>query len=395
MANLGSIAAVITDIDEKVTTNGNGQNTGARVNASLNNIIDTLVGSPVTGGNVAGVSVFASAAQGQLAATALQPGGVDNVSELINDAGYLTSAPSTLTGNLAYVDAVIGNDATGTVGDLTLPYATLLAAQTAAPAGTTIVVRPGEYASTPLGKNGVNWYFMPGANVTFAGNGFTASTTMTYVVGGYGFFSGTGRLASISGGGCNIYIECQGANTSNGFGITQINSKLIISVRNNWTIGNGITSEVTAANALAEVKANSITVSAGGAVPFTITNGGMDIEAKVFTYTGAATSMFLFNGGTLQLIRSRITAESLTGPVISKTAVGGILRLTNTVIFGPNSENSIDGTETITVFSEGSQVGTPLGSTVVARGSLYRAIVAVPSAGDVPTIGADGTWDWA
>lgn len=42
MADLGSIEALKADIDAKVTTNGANENTGARVNTALNNMVDTL-----------------------------------------------------------------------------------------------------------------------------------------------------------------------------------------------------------------------------------------------------------------------------------------------------------------------------------------------------------------
>ena len=42
MADLGSIVALKADIDAKVTTNGANENTGARVNTALNNMVDTL-----------------------------------------------------------------------------------------------------------------------------------------------------------------------------------------------------------------------------------------------------------------------------------------------------------------------------------------------------------------
>ena len=45
MSDLGSKAALNSDIDAKVTTNGANENTGARVNDCLNNIVDTLYGS--------------------------------------------------------------------------------------------------------------------------------------------------------------------------------------------------------------------------------------------------------------------------------------------------------------------------------------------------------------
>ena len=48
MSVLGSIAALIADIEAKVTTNGANQNTGARVQESLKNIVETLDGLPHT-----------------------------------------------------------------------------------------------------------------------------------------------------------------------------------------------------------------------------------------------------------------------------------------------------------------------------------------------------------
>ena len=316
---------------------------------------------------------------------------------LANGAWNWGSLPSatTLAGNVVIVDAVNGNDSTGVAGDLTKPFLTLLAAQTAASSGKTILVYPGTYSSVSLGKSGVNWYFMPGANVTFTGNAFTAIQTMTYVVAGYGFFSGNGRLASITGGGCNIFIECQGANTSNGFGVTQVNSRLIISVRNNWTIANGVTSEVTSSNALAQIKANSITVSSGGAVPFTITNGGIDIETPSFTYAGAATSMFLHNGGVLKLLRCQIVAASVTGPIIERTAVGtGQVELISTSITGNPSYNSIGGTQPLSVISDGSRASMAIAANVSVVGNLQTGFSGL-TVGQVPTANADGTWSWA
>lgn len=153
MANLGSITALkTTSIDTSVTTNGAGQNTGARVNASLNDIVDTLTGSPVVStGTPNAASIFASAAQGLLANSALQ---------------------EILTGNTLWVDAVNGDDATGTPGRQDLPYLTLTAAKADATSGDTVIVRPGSYTTTtPLVKNGVNWHGELGATITGTSDG--------------------------------------------------------------------------------------------------------------------------------------------------------------------------------------------------------------------------------
>lgn len=52
---------------------------------------------------------------------------------------------SLLTGNMVWVDAVNGNDATGTRGNAALPFLTIQAGITAAQAGDVVAVRPGTY----------------------------------------------------------------------------------------------------------------------------------------------------------------------------------------------------------------------------------------------------------
>lgn len=49
MADLGSKAALQSDINAKVTTNGANENTGARVRASLTNILDTIYANKAGG----------------------------------------------------------------------------------------------------------------------------------------------------------------------------------------------------------------------------------------------------------------------------------------------------------------------------------------------------------
>ena len=66
----------------------------------------------------------ATAAQGVLADTAVQP--ADNVSDLTNDAGYLTLADiATTTNKFAYVSATDGNDTTGELDDPGKPFSTI------------------------------------------------------------------------------------------------------------------------------------------------------------------------------------------------------------------------------------------------------------------------------
>ncbi len=55
-----------------------------------------------------------------------------------------------------------GNDSTGTVGRLDLPFLTVIAAQNAASAGMLVYVFPGTYTDGNLSKDGVNYYFSDG-----------------------------------------------------------------------------------------------------------------------------------------------------------------------------------------------------------------------------------------
>lgn len=72
-----------------------------------------------------------------------------------------------LTGNTLWVDAVNGNDGTGTAGRQDLPFAGPEAAVAAATSGDLVWVRPGAYdITTNIGKNGVNWHLEPGATIT-------------------------------------------------------------------------------------------------------------------------------------------------------------------------------------------------------------------------------------
>jgi hypothetical protein len=93
----------------------------------------------------------ATAAQGVLADTSTQPG--DNVSDLTNDAGYITLADVTTTAdNFVYVNSTEGNDATGTVDDPGKPFLTIAAAIAAIPGPShKIIISPGTYSeNNPL-----------------------------------------------------------------------------------------------------------------------------------------------------------------------------------------------------------------------------------------------------
>jgi hypothetical protein len=124
------------------------------------------------------------------------------------------------TGNMLWVDAVNGDDATGIRGRLQSPYRTLAAAKNAAMSGDTIFVMPGTYNEKNLARNGVNWHFCNGAVVSYSGTAtggiFDTSTygaACTFAVTGFGVFkviaeSGLQSLIKSGYAGDNLKIEC-------------------------------------------------------------------------------------------------------------------------------------------------------------------------------------------
>jgi len=104
------------------------------------------------------------------------------------------------TGNTLFVDAEIGNDSTGTPTG-SRPYATCLAAETAASSGDLIVVRPGSYSGNSLGtKTGINWYWQRGSAYTQSAESLGA----VWAISGNVRVRGYGRFVTTLGSGLLI-----------------------------------------------------------------------------------------------------------------------------------------------------------------------------------------------
>src|SRR5689334_5216224 len=87
------------------------------------------------------------------------------------------------------------------------PFTTLGAAKAAAVSGDTIVVGPGTYIENDLLKDGVNWFFAPGAIVTYSSPALQANSNdilygifddrssgpVQCTIGGHGSFSANSR----------------------------------------------------------------------------------------------------------------------------------------------------------------------------------------------------------
>jgi hypothetical protein len=96
------------------------------------------------------------------------------------------------------------------------PFFTLTQAKLAAQSGDCIVVNAGTYAENDLLKNGVNWFFMPGAIVNFLKGGISANDNVTMVYGIFDDRSSGACTCKIGGHGTFIcasqgYLQCHGA----------------------------------------------------------------------------------------------------------------------------------------------------------------------------------------
>lgn len=122
----------------------------------------------------------------------------------------VASASPILTGNTVWVDVVNGNNGTGISGRQDLPFATIAAAQAVAASGDIIIIRPGSYTATNLGKAGVRYHFEDGAIVTAAGNMWVNTGAISYSVTGDGHFSASSSVLYTNAvAGSVIYFECK------------------------------------------------------------------------------------------------------------------------------------------------------------------------------------------
>lgn len=130
-------------------------------------------------------------------------GHVDWVS-IDNAPAFLVDVP---VANVAYVSKAGFNSGAnaGSVGHVNKPFLTITAAKAAVTSGQVIVVTDGIYNENDLAKNGVNYYFYPGAGITYTGTStfgifddYAGAVSMK--IGGEGIFtlSGTGSYGGSS-----------------------------------------------------------------------------------------------------------------------------------------------------------------------------------------------------
>ncbi len=109
-----------------------------------------------------------------------------------------------------------GNDTTGTSGRWDKPFLTIGAAQTAATSGQTIIIYPGTYSESNLGKSNINYHFINGAIFSCTSSiGFNDSGAISYSITGEGEFTCTsGSVANFVNGGVLTFSAKKASGTS-------------------------------------------------------------------------------------------------------------------------------------------------------------------------------------
>jgi hypothetical protein len=152
----------------------------------------------------------------------------DEISTGTNDTKIVTplrlanASLGALVQGLIFVDAVSGNDTTGT-GSERKPYATLTKAQTMATSGNTIYGARGTFAESGLGKQGVAWYFNDGVFLSGANGyppfflGATNSTTLLTIS---GRLTHTNELIAVGyATNCTAVVDLKDGNVATSAGI--------------------------------------------------------------------------------------------------------------------------------------------------------------------------------
>jgi hypothetical protein len=101
----------------------------------------------------------------------------------VGDGSQLTGISSATSLTQSLFVSPSGNNSTAVVGDLHLPFQTILSATASANIGDTIIVYPGTYLSENANilKDGVNYYFYPGSFVSSSGTPLI-DATLTYPI---------------------------------------------------------------------------------------------------------------------------------------------------------------------------------------------------------------------
>ena len=360
--------------------------------------------------------------------------------------------PPIPTGYTLWVDAVNGDDATGTTGRQDLPYLTIQAAITDASSGSTVRVRPGSYTGPIVLKNGVNIDCDDGVSITAA---IDVINTYTVSDGGVAVtcsITGKPKLFLIEGvgppaGGClhisndasdvfvdieslvadttdidiglfvqggrlsgsigsiktttydGVWIESEDAfvNLSIGSIISGDNTIEITAcgesqIRVGYMSGNGVNVSVSALSVDVVISAQRC-VMIGQSLFQTISGGTIKALVELGQYdAGGGVGFFGLCEG---VVLSNTRIFNSTNPISLTPIVNGYQfdggEITNCLLEG--SSDSVTASTSASITANGSKATTAVNSNVTVIGSLQVGTSAATT-GQVPIATGRGTWAW-
>lgn len=257
-------------------------------------------------------------------------------------------------------------------------YANLTDAKTAAVSGDTIYVSPGTYNEKNLLKNGVNWWFAPGAKVTYTsattGSIFDDTSTgtngaVTCVIGGHGEFTYSGS----SGGYSVMHLENTSSvvafharlvksTVSTGAGIYAYGASILLNIdeinitsgssggnqaiqlNNSATVVQGRVGKIVAVASSVLVYSGELNLSADriestNTYPLEFWGGTARITAN-YVYTGAGTYAIECRGGTAYVTANEVRNSTGSGRAVRMNDAGATLYLSANLISTSNGSNA-------------------------------------------------------
>jgi len=306
---------------------------------------------------------------------------------------------TTIVANTLFVNKN-GNDTSATIGRMDRAYLTIGAAQSAASAGQTIIVYPGTYSESGLGKAGINHHFINGAIVSSTTSNMWVDTgNISYNISGDGEFnSTTGKVIYMTGSGTiDVVAKILTSTTGNIFDLSS-SSTLSANIQKYIISTSGI-NILLASTATAYIRTpliscgNFATAIAQSVVATTTLYLTADSIAssgtRLFNLSGNAEvrGKMVYTGSSVAIINSAVACSiNFYGDISSTSIVNSVIGYTSASTGTHNFYGKITGSDinvngytgtitfydTITTNKSTSASINPVGGTVKIKGRLVN-----------------------
>jgi hypothetical protein len=304
------------------------------------------------------------------------------------------------TGNTVWVDAVNGNNGTGTRGRQDKPFLTIAAAVTASASGDLIIIRPGAYTTTTnLFKAGISIYSEPDVTISYTGvliqvDG-TNNTVFNFV--GFAALIATGitsALASDNMGtsGSNWVIafkshSVSAVNAAIGIDLAGANGLYVISSIEGATFNNSTAAFKSSGSSIIVFTCGSDAVNGNGGASTMFDCGGGDriiIKAALVATGSADAGSIALKNSTAEVSVTATAIEASAGTAILSNGAGSLNVSVSGRIFTIDGV-CIDASDGIVSINVATVIGNNPGSRGVIVGAAQSFVLNV--AGNINTYG--------